>query len=101
MAGGEIISAARYNEMQSKVALVMGNGAGDFGYGQNLASSQVVRNTDIVRATHMQKLKTDIDKAYLHQNNVASSLPNVVVSDDITDAVYVSYINLIDNIYTN
>ena len=101
MAVGEIISAARYNEMQSKVALVMGNGAGDFGYGQNLASSQVVRNTDIVRATHMQKLKTDIDKVYLHQNNVASSLPTVAVDDDITDAVYVSYINLIDNIYNN
>ena len=101
MAVGEIITAARYNEMQSKLALVMGNGTGDFGYGQSLTSAQVTKNTSIVNATHMQKLKTDVDRAYFHQNNVATGITDVAVSDDITDAVYVEYINIINNVYNN
>lgn len=101
MAVNEIITAARYNEMQSKLALVLGNGTGDFGYGQPLTSSQVTKNTSTVEAVHMQRLKTDVDKVYFHQNNVATGISNVSVSDDITDAVYVEYINIIDNVYNN
>ena len=101
MAVGETISAARYNTMQSKVAVVVGTGSGTFGYGQALASGQVTASTDIVRATHMQKLKTDITTAYFHQNNAAPTLTDVATDDDITDAVYVQYSNVVDNIYNN
>ena len=31
-----IVTAARYNALQAKVANVMGNGSGTFGYGQTL-----------------------------------------------------------------
>ena len=41
MAVGDIITAARYNNLQSRVATIMGVGSGDDGYGQNLSSSQV------------------------------------------------------------
>lgn len=101
MAVGEIITASRYNTLQSKVAVVLGNGSGTFGYGQLLSSGQVVANTDIVRATHMQKLKTDITKAFFHQNNSAPTLADVVVDADITDATYVQYSAVVDNIYNN
>lgn len=41
MAVNEIITVARYNQMQSKVALVLGNGSGQYGYGETLQSTQV------------------------------------------------------------
>lgn len=111
MAVGEIISAARYNSLQAKVANVLGNGAGDFGYGQDLTSNQMTSttgltitsdtDTTIVRATHMQKLKTDITTAYFHQNNSAPTLTDVVADTDITDAVYIQYSAVVDDVYTN
>ena len=59
MAVGDIITAARYNNLQSRVATIMGVGSGDDGYGQNLSSSQVAV-TAIVNANDMQTLYTDI-----------------------------------------
>lgn len=107
MAVGEIITATRYNTLQSKIGVVLGNGSGTFGYGQALASGQVQVSTGIdndvtiVRATHMQKLKTDISKAYLHQNNSSPILTDVIADTDITDAVYVQYSNVVDTVYNN
>lgn len=47
MAVGDIITAARYNNLQSRVATVMGVGSGDDGYGQNLNSSQVAVGANV------------------------------------------------------
>ena len=100
MAVGEIISAARYNAMQSKIAQVLGIGTGNFGYGQSLASAQLaISNT--VNATHMQKLKADTINAYQHQNNSNPTMADVAVSADITDAVYVQYEAVINTVYAN
>ena len=41
MAVGDLVTAARYNVIQSTVANVLGIGSGDKGYGQSLQSSQV------------------------------------------------------------
>ena len=59
MAVGDIITAARYNSLQSRVATVMGVGSGDDGYGQNLNSAQVNVN-DNVQAIDINQLYTDM-----------------------------------------
>lgn len=99
MAVGDIISVARYNVMQDRANKVLGVGGGaygeTFGYGQSVASSSlptnVATNPTVVNSTHMQNLKTDIVKAYVHQQNTLPTLTDVNTSDDITDAVYVEY----------
>ena len=73
VATGDNITAAQFNSLQSRVSNIMGTGSGDSGYGQTLASAQVAV-TDIVQATDMINLKTDIDKANNHQSGSDSSL---------------------------
>jgi len=95
MAVGDIISVARYNQMQARAAKVLGTGSGTFGYGQSVASSSLPTNVNnnptVVNSAHMQSLKTDLQKSYVHQNNSFPTLTDVVSQDDITDAVYVEY----------
>jgi hypothetical protein len=90
MAVEEIITVARYNQMQSKVALVLGNGSGQYGYGESLQSVQV-STSDTVNASHMENLKTDLTNTRVHQTGSAPTLSTVTVSEDITDAVYAQY----------
>ena len=66
VATGDNITAAGFNSLQSRVSNIMGTGSGDSGYGQTLASAQVAV-TDIVQATDMINLKTDVDKANNHR----------------------------------
>jgi hypothetical protein len=73
---GNTILAADYNAIQSTVANILGTGSGDRGYGQAVASSQVAAGATIT-ASHMQNLKTDLDKISYHQANAASSAPSV------------------------
>ncbi len=70
MAGqNTLIIATDYNVIQSKIALVMGTGSGDKGYGQTLSSSQVAANSKI-SVTQWNNLRTDIVRARQHQNNI-------------------------------
>ena len=61
-----LITASRYNTLQSSVEGIMGTGSGDSGYGQTLASSQVSQGT-VIEASHMANLYTDMIKARRHQ----------------------------------
>ena len=84
-----IITAARYNDLQAKVANVLGNGSGQFGYGQTLVSSQVAAET-IIDSQHMSDLYTDIINARVHQvGSVPQSLATIsagqVIEEDGTD----------------
>tara|TARA_B100001057_G_scaffold259050_1_gene259229 strand:- start:3534 stop:4454 length:921 start_codon:yes stop_codon:yes gene_type:complete len=84
-----IITAARYNSLQATVENVMGNGAGQFGYGQTLASSQVAADTTI-DSGHMSTLYTDLINARVHQvgsvpNSVATISAGNVIEEDATD----------------
>ncbi len=97
MAVDELITVARYNQMQAKVALVYGNGSGQYGYGQSVNSNQV-SSSDTVNATHMQNLKTDLTNARVHQTGEVPSLDNVLSTQDITDAVYVDYETTASNV---
>ena len=72
MAIGDIITAARYNNLQSRVATILGTGSGDDGYGQALNSNQVGVSTNIT-ASHMSTLYTDIANGRVHQTGTAPS----------------------------
>lgn len=100
MAVDELITVARYNQMQSKVALVLGNGSGQYGYGQSLSSNEV-STSDTVNATHMQTLKSDMINARVHQTGAVPDLDNIAATQDITDAVYAEYESTATSILNN
>ena len=84
-----IITAARYNSLQATVENIMGNGEGQFGYGQTLASSQVAADT-VIDSGHMSTLYTDLINARVHQvgsvpNSVATVSAGDVIEEDATD----------------
>lgn len=84
-----IITAARYNTLQATVANIMGNGSGQFGYGQTLNSAQVAADT-IIDSGHMATLYTDTVNARVHQigsvpNSVATISAGDVIEEDATD----------------
>ena len=80
MAVGDIITAARYNSLQSRVATVMGVGSGDDGYGQNLNSAQVNVN-DNVQAIDINQLYTDMANGRIHQTGATPSEINIVTQN--------------------
>lgn len=87
MAIGDIITATRYNNLQTRVENILGNGSGTEGYGQTTASNQVPVG-NIVQASHMNNLYNDFDKIYRHQVNLSpsASLNTLAVEDLIAEA---------------
>lgn len=84
-----VITAARYNNLQSKVANILGNGSGTSGYGQVLNSAQVAADT-LIDSEHMSDLYTDIVAARVHQvGSVPQSIATVsagnVIEEDSDD----------------
>ena len=74
---GDSITAADYNALQSRVAQVLGKGAGNFGYGQQVTSSQVSGPSEIgttdagnITALEFNKIREDIRKIYTHQTGL-------------------------------
>lgn len=86
MAIGDIITATRYNNLQTTVENVLGNGSGNTGYGQTTASNQVPQEK-VVTASDMNNLYNDFDKIYRHQVNLSpsASVKPVSVSNLIAD----------------
>jgi hypothetical protein len=66
---GAAILASDYNNVQTKIARVMGTGDGTFGYGQTIASTQVAAGT-IIDDTHWDNLRSDLVRARSHQSTV-------------------------------
>ncbi|MDC1020703.1 hypothetical protein OAR23_01620 [bacterium] len=101
MAVGDIITAARYNSLQSRVATVMGVGSGDDGYGQNLSSAQV-GVSDNVQAIDINQLYSDMANGRIHQtgttpaeiNLVTQNVDLVLDSDTINKKGIVQFENL-------
>ena len=84
-----VVTAARYNTLQAKVANVLGNGSGQFGYGQVLASSQVAAET-VIDSTHMADLYTDLVATRVHQvgsvpQSIATVAAGQVIEEDSAD----------------
>lgn len=95
MAVGDIISAARYNQVQGRVSAILGVGSGTKGYNQTVQSSPVAVGGKVF-ATDMNKLYNDAVKIYAHQNgSVPTSIFSVSTEDDITDALFVAHENII------
>jgi hypothetical protein len=70
MAGqNTLIIANDYNVIQSKIALVLGSGSGNKGYGQTVSSSQVGQYSTITVA-QWSALRDDIARARQHQTGV-------------------------------
>ena len=82
VASGDTITAAQYNDLQSRVNSIMGTGSGQSGYGQALASAQVSTG-NVVTAEHMDNLRTDINKANNHQSGTSSGIGNIAVGQII------------------
>lgn len=94
----EIISAARYNELQGKISGLLGVGNRDKGYNQVVSSTGQPPET-VVLATHMNTLFTDFEKVYVHINgNSPSTIETVSADDDITEALYAAYETLITSL---
>lgn len=64
------ISAARLNNLQARIEAIMGNGAGQNGYGENISSYQVSAGT-LIQATDINSIYADIVRARVHQVGVA------------------------------
>ena len=61
------ITAARINNLQSSIALILGSGSGQNGYGQTVTSIPVNNTGDVVDAADMNAIYADILKARVHQ----------------------------------
>lgn len=86
MAVGDLITATRYNALQTRVENILGNGSGSEGYGMTTASGQVAVG-NIVTATNLNQLYTDIDKISRHQTNQSSAgtIAQALIGDLIAD----------------
>mgnify|MGYP001219065418 FL=1 len=79
---GQTITAAQYNDLQSRTNQVLGIGSGDSGYGQALTSSQVLTG-NTVTAAQMDNLRVDINKCTNHQQGVNANVSNIEVGATI------------------
>ena len=61
------ITAARINNLQSSIALILGSGSGQNGYGQTVTSSPVNNTGDTILAADMNAIYADILTARVHQ----------------------------------
>lgn len=61
------ITAARINNLQSSIALILGTGSGQNGYGQTVTSAPVNNTGDVVEAADINAIYADILKARVHQ----------------------------------
>jgi len=98
---GDSITAAQYNGLQSRITQVLGNGSGNFGYGQSVTSSQITAPSspgagdgDTVTATQLDNIRSDMNKAWVHQTGANIPIKNIAVGDVIgadvtgTDVTY-------------
>jgi len=72
MAVGDIITALRYNNLQSRVENILGVGASNEGYGQTTSSNQLLAGK-LVEANDMNNIYNDFNTIYRHQVDQAPS----------------------------
>jgi hypothetical protein len=87
---GNNILLSDYNNIQTKIARVMGTGDGTYGYGQTVTSSQVVANS-VIDDAHWDNLRTDLVKARSHQGTSEYVLFNADVGGLIDDIDITAY----------
>jgi len=65
----DIVLAAQYNTLRNRTVNLLGNGVGDFGYGQPVATSEVSRGT-VITALQFENLRNDLQRIYRHQTDL-------------------------------
>jgi len=81
MAVGDLITAARYNNAQARVAAIMGVGSTTEGYGQTLNSSQV-STALTVTAAQVNALYADLVAGTIHQTgSTPTTIAEIVVGN--------------------
>ena len=86
MAVGDLITAARYNNAQARVAAIMGVGSTTEGYGQTLNSSQV-STALTVTAAQVNALYADLVAGRIHQTGATpTTIAEIVIGNSIADA---------------
>lgn len=89
------ITANDYNTVQSRINTVMNTD-----YGQTLLSGQVSVG-EIVTDDQLDNLRTDISKAYTHQQGSAPTITDVDVGDTILAAHLTNYENVMTTVESN
>jgi len=88
------ITAARINNLQSSISLILGNGSGQNGYGQTVTSVPVNNTGDVVEAADLNTIYTDILKARVHQVGVGDiSIAQVIQNLNIIAEDTSSFVN--------
>jgi len=95
------ITAARINNLQNRISLIYGQGAGQSGYGQTLSSSQVSSVEGEVRAADLNNIYADILNARVHQVGVGNLSIDTVISGSNTVAEETSAFLSDDGILTD
>jgi hypothetical protein len=99
---GNTILLADYNNIQTKISNILGVGAGQSGYGQALASTQVSAGS-VIDDVHWDNLRADLLKARQHQTGVNESgnLTDIAEGQVIDDAVITPYETFATTVETN
>jgi hypothetical protein len=98
---GSKVESLDYNQIQTIVNSVFGEGSGESGYGQTVTSSQVAQHS-LVTVTQWNSLRNDLLKARQHQSGVDESgnlgLPTLDIRlSDADRAAYLSMATLINS----
>jgi len=104
MAGqGNLIVATDYNTIQSKIALVQGTGSSDYGYCQQVLSSQVNNLNTKITVSQWNNLRTDLLLARQHQtgSDQSAQLALPTQSTTIKEADRSAYNAFADLVTTN
>lgn len=103
-----IVTAANYNELQNTVSEILGTGFAEGGYGQTLVSAPVSVG-EKVTASHLELLRTDINRIHVHQTGSLSSLVEIEKTDLIgandidgdTNKGWNAYVSVVNNLEAN
>jgi hypothetical protein len=97
-----LIYLTDYNIVQSTIQSVLGTGAGDFGYGQSLSSSQLATGSQIT-ALQWINLRTDILKARQHQtgNDESGNIVLPVAGSAVSGSIYDACSTLASTVVSN
>lgn len=87
VSSGNNVQATDYTDALDRVVAVLGNGSGQSGYGQVVASVEsykdVSTNDELIDHDHLNKLATDINTAASHQNNTTPVVTDWATGDII------------------
>lgn len=100
MAIDDQILVSTYNSIQTKVASVLGQGTGEFGYGVTLLSEPIQAYAQI-SATQWDALRLDLTKAYKHQTGQSPTVTDVYDGLPVRWAHAVEYETIADSLVLN